>query len=134
MIRDLEQEQPGAEQRADVCDVCIVGAGAAGIVLAVELARLGRRVTLLEGGGATIEQESQEPYRSEVVGHEHRGIHTGRFRAQGGTTTKWGGQILELDAIDFERREWVSGSGWPFAKSELAASYARALELEGIRC
>jgi choline dehydrogenase-like flavoprotein len=132
LIRDLEQEQPGAEQRADVCDVCIVGAGAAGIVLAVELAQLGRRVTLLEGGGATIEEESQEPYRSEVVGHEHRGVHTGRFRAQGGTTTKWGGQILELDAIDFERREWVSGSGWPFAKSELTASYARALELEGM--
>jgi choline dehydrogenase-like flavoprotein len=129
LIRDLEREQPGAEERADIC---IVGAGAAGIVLAVELARMGRRVTLLEGGGAAIEETSQEPYRSEVIGHEHRGIHTGRFRAQGGTTTKWGGQILELDAIDFERREWVSGSGWPFAKSELTESYARALELEGL--
>ena len=101
-------------------------------MLAVELARLGRRVTLLEGGGAEIEEESQEPYRSEVVGHVHRGVHTGRFRAHGGTTTKWGGQILELDAIDFERREWVGGSGWPFLKSELTESYARALELEGM--
>ena len=60
MIRDLELEQPGAEQRADLCDVCIVGAGAAGIVLAVELAALGKRVTLIEGGGRTIEEESQE--------------------------------------------------------------------------
>ncbi len=130
MIRDLERELPGADECADVC---IVGAGAAGIVLAVELARMGKRVTLLEAGGAVIEEASQEPYRSEVVGHEHRGIHTGRFRAQGGTTTKWGGQILELDAIDFERREWVSGSGWPFAKSELTKGYARGLELEGMK-
>ncbi|HWB33650.1 MAG TPA: GMC family oxidoreductase [Acidobacteriaceae bacterium] len=130
MIRDLERDRPARDERVDVC---VVGAGAAGIVLAVELARLGRRVVLLEGGGAEIEEASQEPYRSEVVGHEHRGVHTGRFRAKGGTTTKWGGQILELDGIDFERREWVSGSGWPFAKSELTRHYERALELEGLR-
>ena len=133
MIRDLERELPGPDERlAERADVCIVGAGAAGIVLAVELARMGRRVTLVEGGGAEIEEASQDPYRSEVVGHEHRGVHVGRFRAHGGTTNKWGGQILELDAIDFERRDWVRGSGWPFAKSELTGWYARALELEGM--
>jgi choline dehydrogenase-like flavoprotein len=129
LIRDLEREMPGPDERAEVC---IVGAGAAGIVLAVELARLGRRVVLVEAGGAEIEEASQEPYRSEVVGHVHRGVHTGRFRAQGGTTNKWGGQILELDAIDFEKRDWVRGSGWPFAKAELKEGYARALELEGM--
>ena len=129
LIRDLEQELPGPDERAQIC---IVGAGAAGIVLAMELARLGRRVVLLEAGGREIEEASQEPYRSEVVGHVHRGVHVGRFRAQGGTTTMWGGQILELDAIDFEKREWVSGSGWPFPKSELREGYARALELEGM--
>jgi len=132
LIRDLERERPGADGRSDVCDVCIVGAGAAGIVLAVELVGLGKRGVLLEGGGAVVEEASQEPYRSEIVGRTHRGVHTGRFRAHGGTTTRWGGQILELDEIDFERRDWVSGSGWPFAKSELTRHYARALELEGL--
>lgn len=129
MIRDFEREAPGPDESADVC---VVGAGAAGIVLAVELARLGARVVLLEAGGAEIEERSQEPYRSEVVGHVHRGVHVGRFRAHGGTTNRWGGQILELDAMDFERREWVGGSGWPFAKGELTEWYARALELEGL--
>ena len=95
MIRDLHQSQPEASTTADIC---IVGAGAAGIVLAVELARRGKRVLLLEGGGSGIEEASQDPYASEVAGLPHRGIHTGRFRAKGGTTTKWGGQILELDA------------------------------------
>lgn len=128
-IRDLERERPSA---AEPADVCIVGAGAAGIVLAVELLRLGKRVTLLEGGGAEIEEGSQEPYQSEVVGLRHAGIHTGRFRAKGGSTTRWGGQILELNEADFERRPSVPGSGWPFAKSELTRFYARALELEGL--
>ncbi len=128
-IRDLERETPSADERVEVC---IVGAGAAGIVLAAELLRLGRRVTLLEAGGATMEEASQDPYRSEVVGLAHLGIHEGRFRAKGGSTTRWGGQILEMDEADFERRPHVPGSGWPFPKAALAPYYERALQLEGL--
>lgn len=129
MIRDLLRERPAPEYRADVC---VVGAGAAGIVLAIELARKGKSVMVLEGGGREVEEAAQEPYRSEVVGHVHRGIHTGRFRAHGGTTTRWGGQIYELNAEDFARREWVAQSGWPFSRAELEPFYRRTLELEGL--
>jgi choline dehydrogenase-like flavoprotein len=129
MIRDLMTERPGQTMRTDVC---IVGAGAVGIALAVQLLRLGKSVTLLEGGGATIEEASQEPYRSEVVGLPHNGIHIGRFRVKGGTTTRWGGQILEYDDEDFGQRAWVVGSGWPIQPSELKPHYARALKLEGM--
>ncbi len=130
MIRDLLRERPGPDERFDVC---IVGAGAAGIILAVELKRLGRRVLLLEGGGPEVEADSQELYRSEVTPvHEHRGIHTGRFRVHGGTTRKWGGQILELDELDFTRRDWVPGSGWPVSKAQLQPFYERALAREGL--
>ena len=128
-IRDLEREAPRAGERADVC---VVGAGAAGIVLAVELLRLGRRVTLLEAGGADIEAASQEPYQSDLVGLNHVGIHAGRFRAKGGSTTRWGGQILELDEADFQGRPHVPGSGWPFQKETLTRFYERALALEGL--
>jgi choline dehydrogenase-like flavoprotein len=129
MIFDLENAS-GAEFPNP--DVCIVGAGAAGIVLAVELQRYGKRVLLLDGGGQSVELSAREPYQSEVTGYLHHGVHDGRFRALGGTTTRWGGQILELDDIDFERRPWVDGSGWPFGKSELTPHYKRALELEGL--
>ena len=132
MIYDLETVQPAASDVADVYDVCLVGAGAAGIVLALELLKQGRRVVLLEGGGAEIEERSQETYRSEVVGNTHRGIHTGRFRAKGGTTNRWGGQILEFEPHDFERRAGIAESGWPFAKTTLEPFYERALKLEGL--
>ena len=128
MIYDLQSDSP-----VSLCaDVCIVGAGAAGIALAVELARRGKRVLLLEGGGSNLKDETQEPYRSEIAGLPHRGVHDGRFRVHGGTTTQWGGQILELDELDFADRSWIPQSGWPFAKSELIPFYSRALELEGV--
>lgn len=129
MIRDLLHEKPSADYWPHVC---IVGAGAAGICLAVELAKQGKSVMLLEAGGRDIEEAAQEPYRSEVVGHVHRGIHTGRFRAHGGTTTRWGGQIYELNREDFEKREWIPASGWPFSHAQLEPFYERALEFEGL--
>ncbi len=51
----------------------------------------------------------------------------------GGTTTQWGGQILELEDGDFEPHDWIAGSGWPFQKAELTPFYARALEIEGVQ-
>jgi choline dehydrogenase-like flavoprotein len=129
MIRDLLREKPAPDYRPQIC---IVGAGAAGICLAVELSKRGKSVMVLEGGGRDIEDAAQEPYRSEVVGHEHRGIHTGRFRAHGGTTTRWGGQILELNAEDFEHRDWIPFSGWPFSRANLEPFYRRALDFEGL--
>ena len=129
MIHDLQTGFPDGTLHTDVC---VIGAGAAGIALAVSLAAHGRSVTLLEGGGRTVEPESQVPYRSESSALAHRGLHEGRFRALGGTTHRWGGQILELDASDFDARSWVRGSGWPFPKTTLAPYYKRALALEGL--
>jgi choline dehydrogenase-like flavoprotein len=129
VIHDLLNETPQAGLTADIC---IAGAGAAGITLAVEFARKGKKVLLLEGGGAVREDSSQALYDSEIVGLAHRGIHTGRIRVKGGTTVRWGGQILELDAIDFTPRPGIADSGWPFPKTELISFYERALHLEGL--
>lgn len=127
MIVDLEKMSPAADCRYDVC---VVGAGAAGISLAVELLRLGRRVLLLEAGGLQFEANTHALYRGHSEGLPFAGLEEGRFRGLGGTTTQWGGQILEIDENIFERRPWISKSGWPFPKSELAPFYERALELE----
>jgi len=137
MIIDLETSAPGPD--GSHFDVCVIGAGAAGLVLALELIRQGKRVLVLEGGGSEgsnklrrWERRTQALNKSEIVGLPYAGAHSGRFRALGGSTTAWAGQIVELDDIDFAPRPWVPGSGWPFRKSELAASYARAIEYEGL--
>ncbi len=36
-----------------------------------------------------------------------------RVRAIGGTSRIWGGRAIPFDPIDFEKRDWVPGSGWP---------------------
>ncbi len=129
MIRDLLHERPSPDLFPDVC---IVGAGAAGIVLAVELSRQGRTVLLLEAGARDLDEADQELYQADLLGLPHRGISTGRFRVHGGTTRRWGGQILELDTIDLDHRPWIPESGWPLSKRELQPFYDRALVLEGL--
>lgn len=129
MILDLERERTLPSFAADVC---VVGAGAAGIVLAAELLRQGKRVLLLESGGTKEKEASQQLNQSERVGQALKAVHPGRFRALGGTTIRWGGQIQEMQEQDFEARPEIPGSGWPIAKSVLEPYYQRALEAEGL--
>ena len=107
-------------------DLCIIGSGTAGITIAHEFTNSPHRVIMLEGGAASIEPRCQDPYRSEVVGLKHNGIHIGHIRPFGGTTTLWAGQSLPLFDIDFQKRDWISHSGWPIARSDLAPFYPRA--------
>lgn len=113
-------------------DVCVVGAGPVGITLSLALSRRGLDVVMLESGGPTVEPELQDLYRSKNVGRNHNGINLGRFRAFGGTSTQWGGQILPFGPIDFARRDWIRSSGWPITYDDLEPYYRTALEYEGL--
>jgi choline dehydrogenase-like flavoprotein len=114
-------------------EVCIVGAGAAGITLANELSCRGGPVLLIEAGASTLADSDQASYLSESVGDTpHQGVNLGRARVFGGTTRLWGGQILPFTPLDFDRRPWVDGSGWPIPMSELTPYYLRAAEVEGL--
>lgn len=129
MIIDLNRH---AVPRGHRFDVCVVGAGAAGISLTIELARRGIRVALLEAGGKRFESRSQAAYAGESVGLPFTGLYNGRSRVLGGTTTQWGGQVLEIDEHVFAERPGVAGGVWPFGAADLAPAYARALQLEGL--
>lgn len=130
MIVDLEK---GDHVDRSNFEVCIVGAGAAGITLAARLAKRRIRTLLLEAGGRRYDSRDQDLYLGELGdGLIYNGLYDGRFRVLGGSTTQWAGQILELDNFVFEKRPWVPGSGWPFLKSELVPYYKSAAELEGL--
>jgi len=118
-------------------DVCIVGAGAAGIALARALSGKGLDVLLLEGGGYRPTTRSQELYRAEMV-TTYRGPRDesypfeSRLRYFGGTTNHWSGWCRPLEPWDFEARDWVPHSGWPFGLEELRPWYERAMPVLGI--
>ena len=119
------------------CDVCVVGAGAAGITIARELDAAGVRTCLLESGGMRYEEGTQALYEGESVGDRYRVTESGpadvlrvsRLRFFGGSTNHWDGWCRELDELDFEARDGVPGSGWPIERAVLDGPYARAREL-----
>jgi choline dehydrogenase-like flavoprotein len=116
-------------------DICIIGAGAAGITLARELSGLPARVCLLESGGFDPHSRTQALYRAESAGLPVEPDES-RIRMFGGSTNHWTGWCRPLDPIDFEKREWLPHSGWPFDKSHLDPFYERAtkvLELPSAR-
>lgn len=117
-------------------DLCIVGTGAAGLTLAALLDDSKISICLLESGGYESEPDTQDLYRGNVVGgvptvHDNY-LHLGRLRFFGGTTNHWGGLCRTLDPMDFEQRDWVPHSGWPFSRSYLDPYYQRASEFMGI--
>jgi choline dehydrogenase-like flavoprotein len=127
MIIDARDLPDGATLTADVC---IVGAGAAGITLALELAKDSIDVLVLESGGLRPEKATQELYSGTVADERlHSPPDTYRQRRFGGTTTIWGGRCMPLDPIDFERRDYMPNSGWPVDLSALMPYYPEANRL-----
>lgn len=107
-------------------DLCIIGAGAAGISLAREWIGSPRRVILLEGGGFNVEAQMQALYEGKSIERPYYPLQSVALHYFGGTTGHWAGFCAPFDPIDFEAREWVAHSGWPFAREHLDAFYARA--------
>jgi len=109
--------------------VCIVGAGAAGVTLALELAGQGQHVILLEAGGMKADRTARSDLAGEVLSPRHHApLPECRSRQLGGTSALWVGRCLPLDAIDLERRDYVPNSGWPIDWAELDRYYPRANE------
>ena len=123
MLLDARNILPGATVTADVC---IIGAGAAGITLAREFIGRPFRVCLLESGGLTADNRRQSLNDGATVGLVYFPLIRGRLRYFGGTTNHWDGWCRPLDAIDFEARDWVPHSGWPFGLETLLPYYERA--------
>lgn len=110
-------------------EVCIVGGGTAGITLALEFGRKGIRTCVLESGGFRPDRATRDLYRGESVGLPYRFADGSRSRFLGGSSNCWGGNCRPLDDHEFEYREWVPYSGWPFAKSELLPYYDRSRDV-----
>jgi choline dehydrogenase-like flavoprotein len=110
-------------------DVCVVGAGAAGLVLARALAAHDINVVLVESGGLDEVDSTACLNDGVAVGLPYQYLSRGRARVLGGTTTRWAGQCLPLRPDDLARRSWVPYSGWPIGYEQLAPWLDAAAEI-----
>ena len=140
MLVDARTLSPGTTIEADLC---ILGAGPAGITIARAFLGTDVRVVLLEGGGTQFTRslrslptilrehlfEEQSLARGENVGHPYYPLRMTRVRSFGGTSNALlahGLRACPLDAIDFEAREGRAHGGSPFGRAHLDPFYARA--------
>jgi len=119
-------------------DVCIIGAGPAGIAMAREFDGSDVRVCVLESGGLDSDEGTASLQRGESVGVPYDRLDDARTRIFGGNSRAWsidlgdedisGARLQALDSIDFEQRDWIPFSGWPFDRLHLDPYYQRARE------
>src|SRR5260221_13306962 len=102
-------------------DICIVGAGAAGISMALEWINTPYKVILLEGGGFEYDEQVQELYAGKTTGQRYYALQSSRLHYFGGTTGHWAGMCSTFEPIDFIKRDWVEHSGWPIRRREVVA-------------
>lgn len=127
MILDANSIPSGTQIDADVC---VVGAGPAGIALALSLMDAGIDVVLLESGGDQPDAATQALYAGEVADARlHSPLDRYRERRFGGSTTIWGGRCMPFDAVDFTARAHIPHSGWPIGIEAIAPYYPAANRL-----
>ena len=107
-------------------DICIAGAGAAGISMALDWVNSNHKVILLEGGGFDYDDRIQDLYAGKQTGQPYYPLKSSRLHYFGGTTGHWAGMCSTFDPIDFAKRDWVPYSGWPIKREDLDPYYARA--------
>ncbi len=109
--------------------VCIIGGGAAGITIALELDKQSISTCLLESGGYDPDDQTRDLYRGESDGLPYSFADGSRSRFLGGSSNCWGGWCRPWEAWEFEKREWIPYSGWPFGLTEINPYLPRVHEV-----
>ena len=126
MLLDAEKIQNGTTITSELA---VVGAGPAGIVLALELAQAGHDVALLESGRLDFSQTIQDLGNAERFDPQfHAPMSECTRRQIGGTSTIWGGRCVPYDPIDFAHRQHIPASVWPITYEEIAGYFPKACD------
>jgi len=107
-------------------DVCVVGAGPAGLACAFDLHDAGLRVLLLEAGGERP-VPGEPDVRAAEIAHPafHDPVDIVAASALGGSTHWWGGRCVPFDESDFRH--------WPLSYADMLPWWEKAAEFLGGR-
>lgn len=127
MLIDCNEVAEGGRLEADLC---IVGAGPAGITLAREFAGSDVRVCVLESGDLKSSVRTHRLTGGPSVGASYHRLLVSRDRGVGGSSLRFplseGWHARAMDPIDFEQRPGVPHSGWPMTRAQLEPYFRRA--------
>jgi len=110
-------------------DLAVVGAGPAGIVVALEIARQGFDVLLVESGYESFDPDVQnlaEAAEWDTKLHSPMSLTT--RRQVGGTSVIWGGRCVPFDEVDFDRRPYIGAAQWPVSYEQMRTYFQRACD------
>ena len=110
-------------------DLAVVGAGPAGIVVALEAANRGFDVILVESGQERFDQEAQKLADAHAWDTSlHPSMQLTTRRQMGGTSVIWGGKCVPYDEIDFDRRPFIGDFRWPVGYEQIHPYFQRACD------
>jgi choline dehydrogenase-like flavoprotein len=113
--------------------VAIVGAGPAGISLALALARAGIDTVIIESGGEREDVWATSLSSAAAITPEnHAPLELATHRRLGGASWTWGGRCVDFDPIDFEPRPGADAPGWPITYADATAEATAAATFLGI--
>jgi choline dehydrogenase-like flavoprotein len=131
----------GTPQPEVQADLCIIGGGPAGLILAGELVGSGLSICVVESGSEAPSPETEALSKGFVEGQDVHPPEETTRRGLGGAAHGWdirtgvpGPRVrhMRMDAVDFEPQPWLPLGGWPFTQQELAPFYPRAEALCGL--
>ncbi|MEN8131040.1 MAG: GMC family oxidoreductase [Pseudomonadota bacterium] len=113
-------------------DVCVVGAGPAGMSVALTLGAAGRRVVLLESGKFYSSGHDQKLNDGDHEGEPYAGLCRTRHRQVGGTANIWNVPVRGKPGAKYVPLSPRDVVGWPIGWTELEPYYIEAQELCGL--
>ena len=129
MTHSASRHSLGSRREHVHADVCVIGAGIAGLTAAVRIAAHSRlRVVVLESGTATALDHEAAMVGLDTVDDPTGGYQgIARGRGIGGTSAKWAGKLLPLSPGDMAARPYLDLPGWPITPDDLSR-YTREIE------
>ena len=113
-------------------DVCIIGAGAAGLYLASRLAKQTGRVVVIEAGPASPVMGGSPGFDCSFSEESYAGAIEGRAFGLGGTTSRWGGNLIPIQPSDAIRSDPVHAHSWQYILNVVHQHGTTVLDVLGV--
>jgi hypothetical protein len=108
-------------------EVLVVGTGPAGFFAALGLCERGRRVTMLDAGGAQPDLDASRFFDLSPEGFPAKRANIGLSWQVGGASNLWAGRVAPMEPADL-----TPENGWPYGYATLEPYFDRAAGIMGL--